>query len=242
MKEMQKVLSRLRQAVDHYEMIRPGDKVAVGLSGGKDSVALLMSLANLAKFYPIPFTVCAVSIMPGFPGQTKEDYAPFRQLCESINVEYKLIETQIAQIVFEERKESSPCSLCSKMRRGALVNACGELGANVLALGHHRDDVVETFMLNLMQTGKIACFMPVTTYEDTDLRVIRPLIYTEENDLRRLVNAMELPVYKNPCPVDGGTERAAMQDYLRSYGKDRRDLYRRILGALERNGNDGWHI
>lgn len=97
-------------------------------------------------------------------------------------------------------------------------------------------------MLNLMQTGKIACFMPVTTYEDTDLRVIRPLIYTEENDLRRLVNAMELPIYKNPCPVDGGTERAAMQEYLRSYGKDRRDLYRRILGALERNGNDGWHI
>ncbi len=245
MKEMQKVLSRLRQAVDHYEMIRPGDKVAVGLSGGKDSVALLASLVTMSKFYPIPFTVCAISVMPGFPGQKREDYDPFRRWCDSMDIEYKLVETQIAQIVFTERQESSPCSLCAKMRRGALVGACREMGATSLALGHHRDDVVETFMLNLMQTGKIACFMPVTTYEDTDLRVIRPLIYTEENDLRRLTAAMELPLYKNPCPVDGGTERAAMQAYLRSYGNhcgEKRELYRRILGALERNGNDGWHL
>lgn len=242
MKEMQKVLSHIRQAVDHYEMIGPGDKVAVGLSGGKDSVGLLAAMANLAKFYPVPFTVCAVTVMPGFPEQTRADYDPFLRLCETLDVEYRLVETQIAQIVFEERKENSPCSLCAKLRRGALVGACTGMGADRLALGHHRDDVVETFMLNLMQTGKIACFMPVTEYEDTSLKVIRPLIYTEENDLRRMVNAMELPVYKNPCPADGRTERAAMKDYLRSYGKDRSGLYRRILGALERNGMDGWHI
>ncbi|MBQ8401584.1 MAG: tRNA 2-thiocytidine(32) synthetase TtcA [Clostridia bacterium] len=238
---MQKVLSRLRQAVDHYDMIRPGDKIAVGLSGGKDSVGLLAAMVNLAKFYPVPFTVCAVSVMPGFAGQSRAEYDPFFRLCESLDVEYRLVETQIAQIVFEERKESSPCSLCSKLRRGALCGACTEMGAGKLALGHHRDDAVETFMLNLMQTGKIGCFMPVTVYEDTGLQVIRPLIYTEENDIRRMVAAMELPVYKNPCPADGSTERAAMKDYLRAYGKDRSGLYRRILGALERSGMDGWH-
>ena len=242
MKEMQKVLSRLRQAVDHYEMIAPGDRIAVGLSGGKDSVGLLAAMANLAKFYPNSFTVCAVTVMPGFPEQTAEDYDPFFRLCDTLDVEYRLVETQIARIVFGERKESSPCSLCSKLRRGALVGACTELGANKLALGHHRDDVVETFMLNLMQTGKVGCFMPVTAYEDTDLKVIRPLVYTEENDIRRMITAMELPVYKNPCPADGSTERASMKDYLRSYGKDRSGLYRRILGALERSGVDGWHI
>lgn len=241
MKEMQKVLSRLRQAVEHYDMIAPGDRIAVGLSGGKDSVGLLAAMASLAKFYPNAFTVCAVTVMPGFPDQSAEDYAPYTRLCESLGVEYRLVKTQIARIVFEERKESAPCSLCAKLRRGALVDACVQMGANKLALGHHRDDVVETFMLNLMQTGKVSCFMPVTTYEDTGLQVIRPFIYTEENDIRRMVSAMELPVYKNPCPADGSTERAAMKEYLRSYGKDRSGLYRRILGALERNGNDGWY-
>ena len=242
MKEMQKILSRLRQAVDHYEMIAPGDKIAVGLSGGKDSVGLLAAMANLAKFYPNAFTVCAVTVMPGFPEQSRADYDPFFRLCDTLGVEYRLEETQIAQIVFEERKESSPCSLCAKLRRGALVSACTQLGASKLALGHHRDDVVETFMMNLMQTGKIGCFMPVTEYEDTDLKVIRPFVYTEENDIRRMVAVMELPVYKNPCPADGSTERSSMKEYLRAYGKDRSGLYRRILGALERSGLDGWHI
>jgi len=247
MKELQKVLSRVRQAVDHYSMIAPGDRIAVGLSGGKDSVALLTVLAALARFYPHPFTVCAVTVVPGFAAQKPSDFEPFVRLCDSLDVEYRLVETQIARIVFEETKEKSPCSLCSKLRRGALCGACREMGASKLALGHHRDDVVETFMLNLMQTGRIGCFMPVTEYQDTEntgsrLDVIRPLIYTEENDVRRLVKAMELPVYKNPCPADGNTERAAIKDYLHSYGRDRNGLYRRILGALERSGLDGWHI
>ena len=157
-------------------------------------------------------------------------------------MEYRLVETQIAQIVFEERQEKAPCSLCAKLRRGALCGACAEMGANKLALGHHQDDVVETFMLNLMQTGKIGCFMPVTEYPDTGLAVIRPLIYTAESDVRRLASVMELPIYKNPCPEDGNTERASMKEYLRSYDKDKSGLYRRILGALERSGVDGWHI
>ena len=241
MKELQKILSRVRQAAEHYDMIAAGDRIAVGLSGGKDSVVLLTAMAHLAKFYPVPFTVCAVTVSPGFPEQSPDDFAPFFRLCEKLDVEYRLVETEIAKIVFEERKEKSPCSLCAKLRRGALCGACEDMGANRLALGHHRDDVVETFMLNLMQTGKIGCFMPVTEYPDTGLSVIRPLIYTEEGDIRRLVQTAELPVYKNPCPADGSTERACMKDYLRQYGKDRRELYRRILGALERSGIDGWN-
>ncbi|MBE6613863.1 MAG: tRNA 2-thiocytidine(32) synthetase TtcA [Ruminococcaceae bacterium] len=242
MKELQKILSRVRQAAEHYEMILPGDKIAVGLSGGKDSTVLLVALAALSGFYPVPFSVCAVTVSPGFPGQTAADYEPFVRLCDRLDVEYRVEETRIAQIVFEERKEKAPCSLCAKLRRGALCAACQDMGANRLALGHHRDDVVETFMLNLMQTGKIGCFMPVTEYPDTKLSVIRPLIYTEESDVRRLVQVMDLPVYRNPCPADGETERANMKEYLRAYDKDRRGLYRRILGALERSGLDGWHV
>jgi len=242
MKEVQKVLSTLRQAVEQYHMIEAGDKIAVGLSGGKDSVALLYALAQYRTFSPEPFTLCAVTVSPGFSGQCRQDYASLQDLCDALEVEYCLEETQIAQIVFEEKKEKNPCSLCSKLRRGALCGACAVLGANKLALGHHKNDVVETFMLNLMETGKIGCFMPVTEYPDNSLSVIRPLVYTEENALRCMVEKANLPVYQNPCPVDGETNRAAIKEYLRAYGKDRAGLYRRILGALERSGLDGWHI
>ncbi len=241
MKELQKILGTVRQAVGRYQMISPGDKIAVGVSGGKDSLVLLTALANLSRFYPNPFTLCAVTVSLGFPDQTSADFAPIARFCDSLGVELHVEETQIAQIVFDERKEESPCSLCAKLRRGALCGAASKLGANKLALGHHRDDVVETFMLNLMKTGHIGCFMPVTEYPDTGLAVIRPLIYTGESEVRRLAQGMDMPVYENPCPVDGETERAAMKEYLRSYDKDRRGLYRRVLGALERAGLDGWH-
>ncbi len=222
-------------------MISPGDRIAVGVSGGKDSLVLLTALDRLSRFYPSPFSLCAVTVSIGFPGQTSADFAPIARFCDSLDVELHVEETQIAQIVFEERKEDSPCSLCAKLRRGALCGAAAKLGANKLALGHHRDDVVETFMLNLMKTGHIGCFMPVTEYPDTGMAVIRPLVYTDEGEVRRLAQVMEMPVYVNPCPVDGETERAAMKEYLRGYDKDRRGLYRRVLGALERSGLDGWH-
>ena len=238
MKELKHILSYTRRAVADYGMIAEGDRIAVGVSAGKDSLTLLYALAALRRFYPIPFELVAVTVDMGFPGM---DFSPIAELCASLEVPYHIVPTQISHIIFDVRKEKNPCSLCAKMRRGALHAAAGELGCNRVALGHHFDDVVETFMLNLMQTGRIGCFMPVTEYPDTGLAVIRPLIYTEENDLRRLVKAMDLPVYKNPCPEDGATERASMKDYLRAYDRDRSGLYRRILGALERSGTDGWH-
>ena len=240
MNELQKILGKMRQAVDHYGMISPGDKIAVGLSGGKDSLALLMGLHGLSRFYPHPFTVCAVTVSIGFPEQTRADFSEMERLCCEMWIEYRVEETEIATIVFDERKEKNPCSLCSKLRRGALCGAAEKMGANKLALGHHKDDVVETFMLNLLQTGRIGCFMPVTQYDDTQLTVIRPLIYTEEGDIRKMTSKMGLPVYKNPCPADGKTERVNIRAYLGSFDKERRGLYRRILGALERSGIDGW--
>ena len=240
MNELQKILGKMRQAVDHYGMISPGDKIAVGLSGGKDSLALLMGLHGLSRFYPHPFTVCAVTVSIGFPEQTRADFSEMERLCCEMWIEYRVEETEIATIVFDERKEKNPCSLCSKLRRGTLCGAAEKMGANKLALGHHKDDVVETFMLNLLQTGRIGCFMPVTQYDDTQLTVIRPLIYTEEGDIRKMTSKMGLPVYKNPCPADGKTERVNIRAYLGSFDKERRGLYRRILGALERSGIDGW--
>lgn len=241
MKELQKILGSLRRAVDHYDMLRDGDSVAVGLSGGKDSLALLVGLAALRKFFDKSYSLSAVAVLAGFPGQCADDFSAVRALCDTWEVPLHIVETEIAGIVFGARREKNPCSLCANLRRGALCRKCAEIGANTLALGHHRDDVVETFMMNLLENGRLGCFMPVTTYPNTNLRVIRPLVYTEESDIRSLVRVMELPVYKNPCPVDGETNRARIETYLRSYGGGKRELYRRIEGALERSGLDGWH-
>ncbi len=240
MKELQKILGSVRRAVSHYDMLRDGDSVAVGLSGGKDSLALLAALTAMRRFYDKRYTVSAVTVLPGFPGQTAAELTDVQRLCDRWEVPLHIVETEIAQIVFGARKEKNPCSLCANLRRGALCQKCVEIGVNTLALGHHRDDVVETFMMNLLETGRIGCFMPVTVYPDSRLRVIRPLVYTEECAIRSLVRAMELPVYKNPCPVDGTTNRAKIENYLRSYG-GKRELYQKILGALENSGIDGWH-
>ena len=228
MKELQKVLSRVRQAAEHYGMIDEGDRIAVGVSGGKDSTALLYALAEMRRFYPQPYEVIAVTVDMGFRGGDFDgSFAP--------------VHTQIAEIVFEERKEANPCSLCAMLRRGALNNACAELGCSKLALGHHKDDVVETFMMNLMHEGRIGCFEPVTVYENIGLTVIRPLCYTEERMVKSLVTAADLPVVKSLCPEDGHTERQVMHDFLMSFERDHRGSYRRIFGALERRGIDGWH-
>ncbi len=241
MKELQKVLSRVRQAAEHYGMISPGDRIAVGVSGGKDSAALLYALAEMRRFYPVPYEVTAVTVDMGFrDGNFEESFAPVFRFCEKIGVEYHVVPTEIARIVFEERKEPNPCSLCAMLRRGALNNACGELGCTKLALGHHKDDVVETFMMNLLHEGRIGCFEPVTAYENIGLTVIRPLCYTEERMVKQLVSAADIPVVQSLCPEDGHTERQVMHDFLMSFERDHRGSYRRIFGALERRGIDGW--
>ena len=237
MKELKRILSYTRRAVDDYGMIEDGDKIAVGISGGKDSLTLLYALAHLRIFYPKKFELCAITIDMGFEGA---DFSAVSALCEQLGVEYKIIPTQISKIIFDVRKESNPCSLCAKMRRGAIHSSAVELGCNKVALGHHFDDVVETFMLNLFFEGRLGCFRPVTYLSRTGITLIRPMIYMPEKDIRYFASKAELPVIKSPCPADGNTERALMKTYLGDFDHRHRGLYKRLVGALERSGIDGW--
>lgn len=240
MKELQKLLSKLRQGIDHYNMIEDGDVIAVGLSGGKDSVALMYSLAKLRDFYPKKFELCGVSVDLGFD-KSGQMYDETKKFMTDLDVRYEIVSTQISEIVFDERKEKNPCALCAKLRRGALIDAAKNLGANKLALGHHLNDTVETFMLSLMYEGRIGCYSPVTVYDDNAISVIRPLIYATESEVRALAKSANLPVAKNPCPNDGESRREEMKEYLRLFDKEHRGLYKRIVGALERSEIDGWH-
>ncbi len=236
---MQHILSTVRQAVDKYDMIEENDTVAVGLSGGKDSIALLASLDRLKNFYPKKFSVVGISVDMGFD-DAEDIYAPVREFCAEHEIPYHIEKTKIKEIVFDVRKEKNPCSLCAKLRRGALVSCARELGAGKLALGHHLDDAAETFMLTLVNEGRVGCYSPVTVYEDTAVTVIRPLIYTREADIRSLVKKENLPVVKSPCPEDGNTDRAEIKNVIRELEINHRGLKKRIITAMEKRGLDGW--
>ncbi len=240
MNELQHILSSTRQAVDAYSMIDEGDRIAVGLSGGKDSTALLFALERLSRFYPKKFTVCALTVDMGFNG-SDDLWQPLVRLCDNLKIVYRVEKTEIAEIVFNRRQEKNPCSLCAKLRRGALTNAAVEMGANKLALGHHLDDAAETFMMTLLDEGRIGCYSPVTLYEDSGICVIRPFIYTREAEIKSLVRAENLPVITSPCPEDGKTEREDIKSLLNSLGMTRRSLKKRIITAMETKGIDGWH-
>lgn len=233
------MLSRLRQAADRYKMLESGDVVAVGLSGGKDSVALLTLLAEMRRFYPQKFEVKAVSVDMGFDG-TDGLFEPLVRLCDEIGVEYYIEKTQIAPIVFDERKEKNPCSLCAKLRRGALVDSALRLGANKLALGHHLDDAAETFMMNLINEGRLGCYSPVTLYEDKSLCVIRPLVMTREAEIIGYMRTYELPIVKSPCPEDKMTVREETKSFIRQAEKLKPGFRKQIIRAMEKSGLDGW--
>ena len=237
-KYIEHILSYTRKAVEEYNMISDGDKIAVGISGGKDSLALLCALSKLKRVLGIDYTVVGVTIDMGFEGS---DFSKIAQLCSELEIEYHVIKTEIYEIIFNVRKEKSPCSLCARMRRGALHDAAKELGCNKIALGHHFDDVVETFMLNLFFEGRIGCFSPVTYLSRKDITMIRPLIYTHEKDIRSFAKNEDLPVTKVTCPADGHTERARMKEYLASFDSMHRGLYYRIMGAIQRGEVDGFH-
>ena len=239
MRELEKLTSLVRQAVGRYGMISPGDRIAVGLSGGKDSAALVYVLAHMRRFYPDPYELAAVTVDPGFP-DSDGLYEPLTAFCASLGVEHRIIRTGIAAAVFGERREKNPFSICAKMRRGALSGEVLRLGANRLALGHHMDDAAATFLMNLTEEGRIGCFSPVTVYEDKGFSVTRPLIYCREREIRALVRAASLPVVKSPCPVNGETGRAEAEKTLRELDGRNRGIYGRIIGALERSGIDGW--
>jgi len=234
---LQKMLSYLRRAVDDYSMINENDRIAVGVSGGKDSMVLLAAMNGLKRFYPKPFELCAVTVDVGFEGFDTSGVAEF---CKENNIEYIVEKTDIKEIIFDLRKEKNPCSLCSKMRKGALNDAAKAAGCNKVALGHHKNDVIETFFLCLLYESRIGCFSPVTYLDRTDIWQIRPLIYAPEYEIRSLAGKLSLPVIKNPCPQDGITKRQEMKDFSDYLNKNFASASEKVFGALKRSGIDGW--
>ena len=203
---MQQLMSRMRAAMEKYDMIAPGDVVAVGVSGGKDSLALLYALCEMRRFYPVPYTVKAVSVDPCFFGQPT-DYGEIEALCETLGAEFTVRRSELYHIIFETRKEPNPCSLCARMRRGMLHDTCKAVGANKLALGHHMDDAAETFMMNLLLGGTVGSFKPVTYLSRKDITVIRPMIFASEKEVARAAERQKLPVIASACPMDKTSER-----------------------------------
>ena len=238
MENMKRILSYIRRGVDDYNMIKEGDKIAVGVSAGKDSLTLLCAMAYLRRFYPNKFELIAITVDMGF--DEGMDFEPIRKLCEELDVPYHIVPTQIYKIIFDVRKESNPCSLCAKMRRGALHNAAKELGCTSVALGHHFDDVVETFMLNLFFEGRLGCFSPVTELSRVGIKLIRPMIYMPEKDVAEFARKNQLPVISSPCPADKNTEREEMKQLLRSLERENKGLRYRIFGAICRGEIDGF--
>ncbi len=235
--KLQKLMSLVRKAVDEYQMIEEGDKIAVGISGGKDSLTLLYALSGLRRFYPKPFELQAITCSLGFPGF---DLEPIKALCAKLEVPYTIVDTQIGQIIFEDRKESNPCSLCAKMRKGAFNEKAKELGCNKVAYAHHKDDVVETMLLSLIYEGRFYSFSPRTYLDRMDLTVIRPMIYVDEADVIGFKNKYDLPVAKNPCPVDGFTKREYAKDLLRQLTKENPGTKQRMFTAILDGNIQGW--
>ncbi len=236
---MQRIMGYMRKAIQEYKMIENGDRIAVGISGGKDSLALAAGLAGLRRFIGIDFTLVGITLDPGWNGQYT-DYTPLQQLCEKWGMEYHVIRTEIGPIVFEAREESNPCSLCARMRRGALHDAAKAHGCNKIALGHHYDDAVETFVMNLFQEGRIGCFSPVTYLSRKDITMIRPLVFAPEHEIASAVRKAELPIVKSQCPVDGATTREWTKNWLREMEKEHRGITHRIFGAMKRGNISGW--
>ncbi len=233
----QKLLSYVRRAVDDYKMIEENDKIAIGLSGGKDSISLLLALSDLRKFYPKKFDICAITVSLGFDGS---DFTPMEELCKKIDVDYHVIDTQIGEIIFDARKESNPCSLCAKMRKGALNNKADELGCNKIALGHNRDDIIETFMMSLIFEARISTFQPVSFLEKKKLFSIRPLMYVPESDIKGYIRKNNLPIIKNPCPANGNTKRQEMKDLIKDLCRKYDNADTKIFNAISRSKIDGW--
>ena len=236
---MQILMSRMRAAMERYDMIAPGDRVVVGVSGGKDSLALLKGLAELRRFYPAPFEVVALTADPGFFGK-EADYSAVQALCDSLGVEYVIRRTELYKVIFETRKESNPCSLCARMRRGILHDMTKAAGCNKLALGHHMDDAAETFMMNLLSGGTIGSFRPVTYLSRKDLTVIRPMIFATEKEVASAARRENLPVVKSPCPMDKTSERQKVKELIAALEQDYPNLRGKITGAMQRGGISGW--
>ena len=235
---LKRILGQTRRAIQDYDMIHEGDRIAVGVSGGKDSLTLLIALRKLMDFYPARFEIKAVTLSMGIG---EPDYSPVRQLCEDIGVEYVIEDTYIGKIVFEARQESNPCSLCANLRRGALNNAALRLGCNKVALAHNRDDAIETLLLSTFYEGRIHTFSPVTYLDRKGIHVIRPLLYVEEKQIKAFIKENGIQVVQNPCPANGKTKRQYIKDLLTNLSFDNREIKNNIFGAIKRSDLDGWH-
>ncbi len=220
-------------------MIEEGDKIAVGLSGGKDSLALLYAMSELRRFYPLKYELCAITLDLGYDGF---DTTPLKEFCEKIDVPLTVVPTQIAEIVFDVRKEENPCSLCAKLRRGALNSTAKELGCNKVVLGHHFDDVIETFMLSLIYEGRLSCFSPVTYLDRIGITIMRPLVYTPEYEIASFAKKYELPICKNPCKADGQTKREEVKKLIATMRLENKDIKEKIFGAICRGGIGGFIV
>lgn len=235
--KLQQLLSYTRKALDDYHMIEDGDRIAIGISGGKDSLTLLYALSNMRRFYPKKFEVEAITVNMGFK---EADFSAVASLCKELNVNYTVVETEIADIVFEHRRETNPCSLCAKLRKGAFNTKAKELGCNKEAYAHHYDDVIETMMMSLIYEGRFHCFSPVTYLNKSEITLIRPLIYVEEADIKGFRNAYNLPVVKNPCPVDGYTKREYAKQLIKTLSTESPGLRERLFHAIQTSSVSGW--
>lgn len=229
----------VRRCVDDYGMIEAGDAVAVGISGGKDSLVLLAALRRLRDYYPKPFTLRAVTVDAGFPDM---DFAPVADWCAGLGVPYTIIKTDIREIVFDIRREPNPCSLCAKLRKGALNNAAKSLGCGTVALGHHNDDAVNTFLMSLVFEGRLSCFCPVTHLDRSGITQIRPMLYAGEGRIASLAKSMALPVVTSTCPMDTDSKRREIQRLVKELEKTYPDLKEKIFGAMQRLPLDGWAL
>jgi len=229
----------VRKAVEDYNMIQEGDRIAVGVSGGKDSMLLLVALNHLKSYYPKHFDLEAITIELGFEGM---DFTPVKDLCADLNIPYTCLKTDIKEIVFDVRKEDNPCSLCSKMRRGAINDSIKERGIRKLALGHHFDDAVETYMMSLLFEGRISCFRPVTYLDRSGVTQIRPLIYAGEQKIANLAAELQLPVVENPCPEDKTSKRYEIKKLLAQMCAEYPDMKSKIFGAMQRLPLSGWEV
>ena len=235
--KLQRLLSLTRQAIDDYQLIEAGDKIAIGISGGKDSLTLLYALHGLKRFYPQPFELQAITVDLGFE---HFDLSPVKALCRELSIDYTIVPTEIGKILFDTREETNPCALCAKMRKGALNEAALKLGCNKIAYAHHREDLIETMLLSLIYEGRFYAFSPMTYLDRTELTVIRPMIYVSEADVIGFKNKYQLPVCKNPCPVDGKTKREYVKELTKKLNQDAPGVKERLFHAITEGKIEGW--
>lgn len=235
--KLQQLYSYTRKAIDQYQLIESGDKIAIGISGGKDSLTLLYALSGLRRFYPKKFELVAVTVNLGYESF---DFTQVSELCRALDVPYHIVNTEIAKILFEDRNEKPTCSLCAKMRKGALNHAIKELGCNKVAYAHHMDDVIETAFLSMIYEGRFYVFPPKTYMEDSDLTIIRPLIYVSEAEVKGFQNKYQLPVVKNPCPMDGNTKREYVKKLIRQLNLDNPGVKTKLFHAVCTGKIPGW--